>query len=116
MIGRMAPAWLCLLLAGCAAAPPAPTATPRLAPAPTAVAPQRVAVPDLRGLKPAAAADLLAGVGMRLGAARPSCATIGAEPARQPVLADTILCQSLAPGSFARADTAIDYVISAGDR
>jgi hypothetical protein len=111
---RVLPLAICLLLAGCAAASPAPT--PRSAPAPTPIAPQLALVPDLRGLAPEAAADLLASAGLGLGQAQASCATIGAAPTPQPGPPGSILCQSVAPGARAPIGLAIDYVVYAGDR
>jgi hypothetical protein len=105
-----------LLLAGCAAFPPAPTPALRSAPAPTPVAPQLAPVPDLRGATPAAAADLLAAAQLRLGQERASCAAIGTAPAAPPGPPGGILCQSVAPGVMAPAGLAVDYVIYAGDR
>jgi hypothetical protein len=111
----------CLLLAGCATSPPpmtpapVPPATTRSAPAPTAAQPQRARVPDLRGLAPASAADLLAAAGMRLGQRRTSCDLIGSAIPDRPGPVGSILCQSIPADSLAPSGIAIDYVINGGD-
>jgi hypothetical protein len=111
----LAVAALCMLLAGCGPARPARqlTPTPAQAPVPSPAAPALAAVPDLRGSSLAAAADLLAPIGLRLGQRYSSCAALGAQPAPGPV--GSILCQAIPPGSMAPVGLPVDYVVFEGD-